>query len=85
VCERLPRESGARDDVFFFGNRWFDSIDAELLYLLIRHFKPRPMIEIGSGYSTLMAAEAARANAALGGTVTQINAPRVATGRRACG
>jgi len=43
------------------------------------------MIEIGSGYSTLMAAEAARANAALGGTVTQINAPRVATGRRACG
>jgi hypothetical protein len=73
-CGRLPREPGPRDDVFYFGNRWFDSIDAELLYLLIRHFKPRRMIEIGSGYSTLMAAEAARANAALGDTMTQINA-----------
>ena len=73
-CERLPRRPGERDDVFYFGNGWFDSIDAELLYLLIRHFKPKRVIEIGSGYSTLMAAEAARANSALDGSATHINA-----------
>ena len=47
---------------FHFGQTLFCSVDAELLYCMIRHFKPRNMIEIGSGMSTLLAAEAIQKN-----------------------
>jgi hypothetical protein len=39
-------------------NPAFGSIDAEILYCMIRYFKPRKIIEIGSGYSTLLSAQA---------------------------
>jgi len=48
---------------FHFGNGTFESGDAEYLYQWIRHRKPRRILEIGSGYSTLMAARAVRQNA----------------------
>jgi predicted O-methyltransferase YrrM len=48
---------------FHFGNQTFLSGDAELLYHMIRHFKPRRIIEIGCGSSTLMALAALRRNA----------------------
>jgi predicted O-methyltransferase YrrM len=47
---------------FHFGQTSFCSVDAEILYCMIRHFKPRRMIEVGSGMSTLLAAEAIRKN-----------------------
>ena len=47
---------------FHFSQTVFCSVDAELLYCMIRHFKPRTMIEVGSGMSTLLAAEAMRKN-----------------------
>jgi len=40
---------------FFFNNPSLGPGDAEYLYCMIRHFKPARIIEIGSGYSTLMA------------------------------
>jgi hypothetical protein len=40
----------------------FRSVDAEVLYCIIRHFKPSRIIEIGSGFSTLVAAAACRTN-----------------------
>src|SRR5439155_1111029 len=40
---------------FGYLNRSFGPGDAEYLYLAIRHFRPRRIIEIGSGNSTLMA------------------------------
>ena len=43
---------------FYYNNGSFESGDAEYLYNIIRHFKPRKMIEIGSGYSTLISIEA---------------------------
>ena len=43
---------------FYYNNPSFASGDAEYLYNIIRHFKPRRMIEIGSGFSTLMAINA---------------------------
>ncbi len=49
---------------FHFGNGTFESGDAEFLYQWIRLRKPRRIIEIGSGNSTLMAARAVRRNAA---------------------
>ncbi|PYM05032.1 MAG: hypothetical protein DMD82_12540 [Candidatus Rokuibacteriota bacterium] len=43
---------------FGYLNRSFGPGDAEYLYLAIRHFRPRRIIEIGSGNSTLMARNA---------------------------
>ena len=47
---------------FYFGNVAFESVDAEVLYCMIRHFKPSKVIEIGSGFSTLLIAQASRYN-----------------------
>jgi hypothetical protein len=47
---------------FFYENESFGTGDAELLYNMVRLFKPRRFIEVGSGNSTLMALEAMRAN-----------------------
>jgi predicted O-methyltransferase YrrM len=43
---------------FYYNNPNFKSGDAEYLYNIIRFFKPSQIIEIGSGYSTLIAHEA---------------------------
>jgi hypothetical protein len=43
---------------YFINNGYFEAIDGEILYCMIRHFKPTKMIEIGSGYSTYMSAQA---------------------------
>jgi predicted O-methyltransferase YrrM len=43
---------------FYYDNKSFESGDAEFLYNIIRLFKPKRIIEIGSGYSTLMAKNA---------------------------
>lgn len=43
---------------FHFGNDAFESGDADVWYSIIRHFRPGRIIEIGSGYSTLVAREA---------------------------
>lgn len=40
---------------FSFGNGAFLGGDAEFLYSLIRHIKPRLVLEVGSGHSTKMA------------------------------
>jgi len=39
---------------FYFQNQWFESGDAEILFNMIRHLKPKRIIEVGGGYSTLM-------------------------------
>lgn len=43
-----------KDYEYFYNNSNYSSGDAEYLYNIIRHFKPNRIIEIGSGYSTLM-------------------------------
>jgi predicted O-methyltransferase YrrM len=50
------------DREFYYNNHFFESGDAEFLYNMIRRFKPRRIVEIGSGQSTLMAANAIEAN-----------------------
>ena len=47
---------------YFYNNDAFASGDAEFLYNIIRFFKPRRILEIGSGSSTLLAARAIHAN-----------------------
>ncbi|OBJ36303.1 hypothetical protein A5630_07255 [Mycolicibacterium mucogenicum] len=47
---------------YYFENSMFGSGDAEFLYNIIRLYKPRRLIEIGSGQSTRIAAAAITAN-----------------------
>ena len=47
---------------FDFTNNFFSGFDAAVYYSLIRHLKPRRIIEIGGGYSTRIAAKALSAN-----------------------
>jgi hypothetical protein len=47
---------------FHLGNPSFGLPDAVALYCMIRHFKPKRMIEIGSGHSTFLAAQALLVN-----------------------
>jgi hypothetical protein len=47
---------------FQIDNGSFEAGDADLYYLMIRHFKPARIIEIGSGQSTLVAIEALKEN-----------------------
>lgn len=50
------------DGQYYFKNGSFESGDAEYLYNIIRLKKPRLFIEIGSGFSTLMANSAIQKN-----------------------
>jgi hypothetical protein len=54
---------------FTLWNGYYQSGDAEVLYAMVRHLKPRRIIEIGSGYSTLVTAAACVRNAAEGAPV----------------
>ena len=47
---------------YYYDNSYFESGDAEFFYSMIRHLKPRTLVEVGSGFSTLMAVEAIAAN-----------------------
>ncbi len=54
-----PSEDPSR---FYLGNGLFDGTDALVLYCMLRHLKPGRVIEVGSGFSTRLAAQAALAN-----------------------
>jgi hypothetical protein len=49
-------------DSYHYNNGYFESCDAEVAYCMVREWKPRRIIEIGSGFSTRAMAQAARAN-----------------------
>lgn len=55
-----------RGQRFELWNTMFQAGDAEILYALVRHLRPRRVLEIGSGNSTLVSAAAAAANAGEG-------------------
>ncbi len=60
--ETFPVEKTGTSHDYYLNNNAFVSVDAEVLYCMIRHFKPRRIIEIGSGFSTYLAAKAALKN-----------------------
>lgn len=47
---------------FHFMNGMFDGLDALVLYCMVRHFKPRRILEVGSGWSSRVSAQAALQN-----------------------
>jgi hypothetical protein len=60
--EKFPKNQTSIPHHFSFENETFTLIDAEILYSMIRHFKPRRIIEIGSGATTCLSAQAIMEN-----------------------
>lgn len=52
----LNYSPGLKPYDYYIKNGAFESVDGEILYCMIRYFKPRKIIEIGSGYSTRLSA-----------------------------
>ena len=50
----LPRTDTGDRSKFHLENEFFASVDAEALYCIVRHFKPRRVVEVGSGFSSLL-------------------------------
>ena len=60
--ESLPRFKTSLPYQYYVNNGTFESVDGEILYCMIRHFKPKKIFEIGSGNSTYLAAQAVLRN-----------------------
>src|SRR5262245_26292553 len=57
---------------YYFNQLMFRSVDAEVLYCMIRHYRPRRIVEVGSGFSTYVSAAAVRHNIAAGHPATLV-------------
>ena len=69
---------------FYLTNDAFQNIDALAYWAMIRSHRPKRIVELGSGFSTLLAAEAVSRNG--GGRVTAIDPfPREFIERNGCG
>lgn len=55
-----PFPAGRR---FEMENLWYGPLDAEVLYAMVRHFKPQRILELGSGWSTVLIGHALTKNA----------------------
>jgi predicted O-methyltransferase YrrM len=58
---RFPHVSDGRGG-YHYNNGFFEAVDAEVAYNFVRRYKPRRIIEIGSGYSTRVMAAALEMN-----------------------
>jgi hypothetical protein len=47
---------------FYYQNTFYEGLDAETLYAMVRRHRPRRVLELGSGMSTLVIAKARRRN-----------------------
>lgn len=56
--ESFPRNKTKIPYQYYVNNGSFESVDGEILYCMIRYFKPKKIIEIGSGNSTFLSAQA---------------------------
>lgn len=50
-----------------YNNGFFETVDAEITYCLVRHFKPRRIVEVGGGYSSRVMVAALDLNLELDG------------------
>jgi predicted O-methyltransferase YrrM len=57
----VPDEAAALD-TFHWNNTFFGRVDALTYYCIVRELRPRRIVEVGGGFSTLLAARAAAAN-----------------------
>jgi predicted O-methyltransferase YrrM len=66
--DALPKDRTVTPYQYFFNNGAFGSVDAEILYSMIRRFKPKRVFEIGAGNSTYLSAQAILKNRAEDGS-----------------
>lgn len=52
-----PIENPGDSITYFYGNDQYPVLDAEFLYAILCHFRPKSMIEVGSGFSSLITAD----------------------------
>lgn len=62
----FPEQAPTGGNAFHYNNGFFERVDAEVAYSFVRHRKPRRIVEIGCGFTTLLQASALRRNAAEG-------------------
>ncbi len=55
--KHFPRHKTDIPHEYYVSNGFFEAVDGEILYCMIRHFKPKKIIEVGSGYSTYLSAQ----------------------------
>lgn len=60
--EQFPRAATREPAQFYFDNGRFGGTDALINYCMVRHYKPNLIIEVGSGYSSLVSGQAAAKN-----------------------
>ena len=60
--DSFPRTGAPGDSFFHLNNGWFEKVDAEMLYSIIRCLRPARIIEIGSGITTMLSAAALAKN-----------------------
>lgn len=58
----FPIEGPLNPPGFYLINGGYMAVDAHVYYCMIRNFKPKRIVEIGNGNSTMLAAAAARVN-----------------------
>ncbi len=56
------KDPSMQDYDFYLKNGSYEAGDAEVLHSMIRHFKPKKIVEIGSGFSTFLSAKACLIN-----------------------
>ena len=61
----VKQSKEAKPYEYYLSNEYFGPVDSEILYSMIRYFKPRRIIEIGSGFSTYCSAKAILRNYSL--------------------
>ena len=71
--EFRPAERAEGDpDKYFLENGSYGRVDADVLYAIVRAAKPKRIIELGSGYTTLVAAQACLENEREGAAVEYV-------------
>ena len=72
--DQIPLEKPNVPHQYYINNKNFESVDGEILYCMVRDFKPKTMIEVGSGYSTLVSLLALERNKSEGETDSKFTA-----------
>jgi predicted O-methyltransferase YrrM len=60
------------DSSYHYNNGYFEAVDAEVAYFMVRQFKPARIVEIGTGYSTRVLATALERNSETDGLEGQL-------------
>lgn len=61
-----PLDPPGGETGFYLRNGYFQVVDAEVLYAMVRRFRPATVVELGAGFSTLVIEAAAQRNRADG-------------------